>query len=443
MNSEQRESERSDDALGATGDLGDTSSLPVINAEGAADAPEPETVGEEAEAEPMAEDEAAETVAVAEVAEAEPVAEAKEADDPETEGAELLEAMPKAVQHSRSRAVPVLIGLAVCAVVGGLVAAILLLPGYGGDVERVDAQESISAVEAVGNAQQQLFEVTIPITAPGLDANGSRIPMRVSGKDANGAKRSEVSYASFEGKMRLPEGTYSLRVAETPISAIGVVYDLPIEEITIRVKGGGKASIDPKDAKLVLTPMHAESINDAKLKAARELILADPEKKKLAKKLAKLVVARRKQAVAAVANRRNNMFQDHERPEEEEEEEEKEGEDSKDGSGNDGGNAPSGASQSTSSNSGSKDSGGKESSGSSDNGSSGDTGGGQAPDAGGDQGQEQPQEGSGGSDAGQGTDGGGQTPDAGGSDTGGGSEAPAPAPEQGSGEASTPQDAQE
>ncbi|MDO4797763.1 MAG: hypothetical protein Q4A01_07065 [Coriobacteriales bacterium] len=220
--------------------------------------------------------------------------------------AEEFREVPKAVRHSGSRTVLTIVFAAVaCAIVGGIAAAILLLPGYGG-APTTPASTIESESEASGRATM-FADVTIPVSVPELDDTGSRIPMRVEGQDADGTARNEIAYATYDGHMRLPVGIYQVRVAETPISGNGTVYEIPRDELTVSVDAGQHVSIEPKDKVLTFTVAHPESVLDSKINQAKELIKADSQKKDLANKLAKLVAAKRKQAVTALAQHRKNM----------------------------------------------------------------------------------------------------------------------------------------
>ncbi len=340
--------------------------------------------------------------------------------------------IPKVAMRGRKSPLPLIgIAVAILLAVGGLVAAILLLPGYGG--RGADDASAQSAQDGRSSRAMARTDVTIPLMAPGLDEKGSRVPLRATGTDVDGNKFSEVQYVSHDGVgVTLPLGSYEVHVAESPISAQGIMYDLPLEGIKVSVYAGGNVSFEPKHATLELTPTHPESINDGKIEAARKMILADPQKKDLASKLAKLVVERRKKAVAFLADKRKEMRsrEDEHEDDEEKEDEDKDKEDESDSkdSGN-GSKANNSGSKSQSKESGNGD---KDDSGSKDEGGS-DSGGGEsnAPDSHSDNGGGGEQQQSGGADAG-----GGESGDTGGDaggDTGGGASEPAPQPEPSTG----------
>ncbi len=342
--------------------------------------------------------------------------------------------IPKVAMRGRKSPLPVIgIAVAILLAVGGLVAAILLLPGYGG--RGADDASAQSAQDGKSARAMARTDVTIPIAVPGLDEKGSRVSLRATGTDVDGNKFSEVQYVSHEGVgMTLPVGSYEVHVAESPISAQGIMYDLPLEGIKVSVYAGGNVSFEPKDATLELTPTHPESINDGKIEAARKMILADPQKKDLASKLAKLVVERRKKAVAFLADKRKEMRSredEHEEDEDEDEHEEKDKDDDSDNKDSGNGSKPNNSgSKSQSKESGSA---GKDDSGSKDEGEANSGGGEQqnSSDSHADSGGGGEQQQSGGADAG-----GGESGDTGGDaggDAGGGTSEPAPQPEPSAG----------
>lgn len=227
---------------------------------------------------------------------------AEKTDVPNTEATDPSWEMPKVVQREDPSPLPkIAIALVACALVGGLVAAILLLPGYEGDV-------SIGATNVTSGGDMVLVDVTIPISVPELDEKGSRVPVRISGKDADGTKRNEIGYVAFDGTgLQIPIGTYEIRVIDTPISATGTMYNLPLDTLTVTVDAGQHVAITPAGLVLELTPMHAESVIDSQIDQAKKMILADPQKKDLATKLAKLARQKRKKAVAAISGKKHDM----------------------------------------------------------------------------------------------------------------------------------------
>ena len=329
------------------------------------------------------------------------------------EGTSEFREVPQAVQsggsHLRRN---IVFAVVACAIVGGIAFAILTLPGYGG-APTVTA----APIESESASRATMFaDVTIPVAVPELDDTGSRIPLHIDGQDADGSSRNEIVYATFEGKTRLPVGIYSVRVAETPISGKGLVYEIPHDELTVSVDAGKHVSVTPKDKVLTFTVAHPQSVLDSKIDQAKELIKADPEKKDQANKLAKLVVARRKQAVAAIAQNRKNMQSAEldNAGDEERDEEDKDKDEGQNNGGGSGGNDNKSSNQPKSQDSGSKS---KESAPEQQGG--GDQGGNDAPAPGDSSGGGQEQQPTGGeSDAGGQSQDGGQAPSDSGGDTG-------------------------
>ena len=118
-------------------------------------------------------------------------------------------------------AVAVGIGLYVATRVGGL------LPGGSSQTSQVsDAQ--------VGDTEQTQYTLELPLVIPGLDENGSRVPVRVKGATDTGVAIDGVMFADMQTRcISLEPGSYQISIAASPISAEGWLYEVPTGEVQI------------------------------------------------------------------------------------------------------------------------------------------------------------------------------------------------------------------
>lgn len=99
--------------------------------------------------------------------------------------------------------------------VAGVVAVALVAGGAGYAAWNGYQQEQAAAVAA--NAHT-MMSVQIGVHAAGLDCStGSKIPVQVSGQDADGSSVSETLYVDEHGRgIKLLPGDYTLSIAASP-----------------------------------------------------------------------------------------------------------------------------------------------------------------------------------------------------------------------------------
>ena len=123
-----------------------------------------------------------------------------------------------------------------------VIALIVVIAGGGAAGYRWWQNTHQDGVHVTGEAARTMVSVKLSVKAPGLDASkGTKIPIAVSGKDANGNLVDEVLYVDQSGKgIELLPGTYSFTAAASPIAADGTVYRLPKDKLTADVEKDGQ-----------------------------------------------------------------------------------------------------------------------------------------------------------------------------------------------------------
>ena len=123
--------------------------------------------------------------------------------------------------------------------VAGVVAVALVAGGAGYAAWNGYQQEQAAAVAA--NAHT-MMSVQIGVHAAGLDCStGSKIPVQVSGQDADGSSVSETLYVDEHGRgIKLLPGDYTLSIAASPIAADGTIYTVPTTKTQVTVKSDGQ-----------------------------------------------------------------------------------------------------------------------------------------------------------------------------------------------------------
>lgn len=138
--------------------------------------------------------------------------------------------------------------------------------------------------------------IQLPVYVPSLDAQGSRIPVGVSGELADGTSYEKDLYLSFDGSgIKLEPGSYTLHVQESPISSGGILYSIPDGSIDIEVGEDGNVSYDTS-VSLIFAERDALSVTDAQIDAAKKYIQKDPERTQYAGELAQRARQRREDA---------------------------------------------------------------------------------------------------------------------------------------------------
>lgn len=187
------------------------------------------------------------------------------------------------------------------AIVAGSVVAVACVAGLAFALTRpapkkeagqsqVQAQtEAVQAAEAPGLADQVVASARIEVVAPGLDAQGSRVPLHISGTQADGTQyENDIFVEAGTSHIELPEGTYVITAVETPISADGTLYRVPEDVLKVVVSKDGTAMVTPEGVKFEFHAVSASDISDADalIESARQWILRDPERSELADELA-------------------------------------------------------------------------------------------------------------------------------------------------------------
>ena len=145
-------------------------------------------------------------------------------------------------------------------------------------------------------------EITLPVKAPKLDDQGSRVPLRISGKNPNGSTYDSSTYVEYDGgAITLPPGSFTVYTAESPIAGDGTMYVLPAEEdcLTIDVSENLEVSASSSDFTIKLETMSAIDVSDELIERARAWVENDPERKGDADRLAEQARKKRDEAIAS------------------------------------------------------------------------------------------------------------------------------------------------
>lgn len=108
-------------------------------------------------------------------------------------------------------------------------------------------------------------EITLHVVADGLDDAGSRVPLKVEGADAGGNAYDEVVYAAPSDDTSLPQGTYDVSVAGSPIASDGTIYSWDDSKVSVSTDGDQS---DAGEAQLSLTPVAATDVAQDQIDAA-------------------------------------------------------------------------------------------------------------------------------------------------------------------------------
>ncbi|MDO4807827.1 MAG: hypothetical protein Q4A07_11340, partial [Coriobacteriales bacterium] len=201
----------------------------------------------------------------------------------------------------RSKATTIVgIALAAVAVVClGILAFVLFGPNRSSSSSTVGTSTSL-----VGQGSATGLKVAIPVSVPGLDAKGSRIPVHVSGQTSSGVAVDEDAYIGHDGNgLLLEPGTYDVRAVGSPISADGVLYTIPDKSITVNFVDGLVFTKNSSE-KITLREISAEDTTIAQINAAYEWVTKDPERSDRAEELLEAARNRRAEAVAVLERQR-------------------------------------------------------------------------------------------------------------------------------------------
>lgn len=192
--------------------------------------------------------------------------------------------------------------------VAGVVAVALVAGGAGYAAWNGYQQEQAAAVAA--NAHT-MMSVQIGVHAAGLDCStGSKIPVQVSGQDADGSSVSETLYVDEHGRgIKLLPGDYTLSIAASPIAADGTIYTVPTTKTQVTVKSDGQDLSAQATFKLK-TPS-ADTVTDDQIDAAAKYAEeGGASSAAAAKVLQQAATARRDAAVNAVSAQKAQASRD-------------------------------------------------------------------------------------------------------------------------------------
>lgn len=192
--------------------------------------------------------------------------------------------------------------------VAGVVAVALVAGGAGYAAWNGYQQEQAAAVAA--NAHT-MMSVQIGVHAAGLDCStGSKIPVQVSGQDADGSSVSETLYVDEHGRgIKLLPGDYTLSIAASPIAADGTIYTVPTTKTQVTVKSDGQDLSAQATFKLKVPS--ADTVTDDQIDAAAKYAEeGGASSAAAAKVLQQAATARRDAAVNAVSAQKAQSARD-------------------------------------------------------------------------------------------------------------------------------------
>lgn len=192
--------------------------------------------------------------------------------------------------------------------VAGVVAVALVAGGAGYAAWNGYQQEQAAAVAA--NAHT-IMSVQIGVHAAGLDCStGSKIPVQVSGQDADGSSVSETLYVDEHGRgIKLLPGDYTLSIAASPIAADGTIYTVPTTKTQVTVKSDGQDLSAQATFKLKVPS--ADTVTDDQIDAAAKYAEeGGASSAAAAKVLQQAATARRDAAVNAVSAQKAQASRD-------------------------------------------------------------------------------------------------------------------------------------
>lgn len=192
--------------------------------------------------------------------------------------------------------------------VAGVVAVALVAGGAGYAAWNGYQQEQAAA--AAANAHT-MMSVQIGVHAAGLDCStGSKIPVQVSGQDADGSSVSETLYVDEHGRgIKLLPGDYTLSIAASPIAADGTVYTVPTTKTQVTVKSDGQ-DLSAQAAFKLKVPS-ADTVTDDQIDAAAKYAEEGGASSAAAAKiLQQAATARRDAAVNAVSAQKAQASRD-------------------------------------------------------------------------------------------------------------------------------------
>lgn len=192
--------------------------------------------------------------------------------------------------------------------VAGVVAVALVAGGAGYAAWNGYRQEQAAITAA--NAHT-MMSVQIGVHTAGLDCSaGSKIPVQVSGQDADGSSVSETLYVDEHGRgIKLLPGDYTLSIAASPIAADGTIYTVPTTKTQVTVKSDGQDLSAQATFKLKVPS--ADTVTDDQIDAAAKYAEeGGASSAAAAKVLQQAATARRDAAVNAVSAQKAQASRD-------------------------------------------------------------------------------------------------------------------------------------
>lgn len=169
---------------------------------------------------------------------------------------------PPEPTRKKSKALPLAIGSAAAAVIVAVLVFAFALP-------------------AINGPQDKTAHVSLVLQVPEYDDESSPIPFQVTGTDAEGNKVDEIQTVdSTDASLTLPEGTYTVQPAGSPVNSTGRIYRYESTQTTVIVKRAEAGSSsdngyiavvdDVEDGELSSSydPIPPEQVTDEELEAA-------------------------------------------------------------------------------------------------------------------------------------------------------------------------------
>ena len=115
-------------------------------------------------------------------------------------------------------------------------------------------------------AEAETAPLVLRISAEKLDADGSRVPVRVTGSGSSDYQKD--AFVGLDGTtVELPAGTYTVEALGSPIASDGTLY--AYDGATAEVVVGGSDNVEDADAPaLVLEPLDPADVTDEQIAAA-------------------------------------------------------------------------------------------------------------------------------------------------------------------------------
>ena len=145
-------------------------------------------------------------------------------------------------------------------------------------IEQEEAERRAAEEAAQKEEQRKPHDVILPISAEGLDAYGSRIPVQVKGTDFEGNSFDQSFYVSYDGTgINVRKGSYEVTILASPIASDGTVYAVPSGSFPFTIPDTQETgSVFKAPGSIVLTPLDPLSADDV-IAQALAFAQADPD----------------------------------------------------------------------------------------------------------------------------------------------------------------------